>query len=95
MPATKKTPPKKKSTTAKTPKKDLVDEIVEGVEGLSTEGDRYSMKTVAPWKTHPYMKNDHYLVKGEVFTNPVPENMIEIDLTGVATSLKLGLALIS
>ena len=91
MPATKKPPPKKKSTTAKTPKKDLIDEIVEGVEGLTTEGDRYSMKTVAPWKTHPYMKNDHYLVKGEVFTNPVPENMIEIDLTECGNFVEVGI----
>ena len=92
MPATKKTPPKKKSTTAKTPaKKDLVDEIVEGVEGLTTEGDSYSMKTVAPWKTHPYMKNDHYLVKGEVFTNPVPRNMIDIDLTECGNYVEVGI----
>ena len=91
MPATKKTPPKKKSASAKTPKKDLVDELVEGVEGLTTEGDRYSMKTVAPWKTHPYMKDDHYMVKGEVFANPVPKEMIEIDLTECGNFVEVGI----
>ena len=86
MPAT-----KKKSASAKTPKKDLVDEIVEGVEGLTTEGDRYSMKTVAPWKTHPYMKDDHYMVKGEVFCNPVPKEMIEVDLTECGNFVEVGI----
>ena len=37
------------------------------------------------------MKNDHYLVKGEVFTNPFPKNMIDIDLTEYGNYLEDGI----
>ena len=40
-----------------------------------------------PYKVHPYVKSEVYVVLGEVFTNPIPEDMIRIDLSNCGTKV--------
>ena len=86
---TKKTPTNKKAAPSapKTPVRDVLDDLIGGLEGVTLENKRYSFTVLDPYKVHPYVKSDVYVVLGEVFTNPVPEDMIRIDLSNCGTKV--------
>ena len=75
---TKKTPTNKKATpsASKSPVGDVIDDLIGGLEGVTVENKRYSFTVLDPYKAHPYIKSEVYVVLGEGFTNPVLEDMI-------------------
>ena len=86
---TKKTPTNKKTTpsASQSPVRDAIDDLIGGLEGVTVENKRYSFTVLDPYKVHPYVKSEVYVVLGEVFTNPVPEDMIRIDLSNCGTKV--------
>jgi len=90
----KKTTKKSPSTNKKavpsasmSPVRDVIDDVIGGLEGVTLENKLYSFTVLDPYKVHPYVKSDVYVVLGEVFTNPVPEDMIRIDLSNCGTKV--------
>jgi hypothetical protein len=87
---TKKTPSTNKKavpSASKSPVRDVINDVIGGLEGVTLENKWYSFTVLDPYKVHPYVKSDVYVVLGEVFTNPVPEDMIRIDLSNCGTKV--------
>ncbi len=85
----KKTPTNKKATpsASKSPVCDTIKDLIGGLEGVTVENKPYSFTVLDPYKVHLYVKSEVYVVVGEVFTNPVLEDMIPIDLSKCGTKV--------
>ena len=60
---TEKTPTNKKATpsASKSPVRDVLDDLIGGLEGVTLENKRYSFTVLDPYKVHPYVKSESML----------------------------------